>query len=30
VLVVGSALYEEQGDLAPVVERFRAAARMPA
>jgi ribulose-phosphate 3-epimerase len=30
VLVVGSALYEERGDLAPVVERFRAAARMPA
>jgi pentose-5-phosphate-3-epimerase len=30
VLVVGSALYEEHGDLAPVVERFRAAARMPA
>lgn len=30
VLVVGSALYEEQGDLAPVVERFRAAARMSA
>jgi ribulose-phosphate 3-epimerase len=30
VMVVGSALYEERGDLAPVVERFRAAARMPA
>lgn len=30
VLVVGSALYEERGDLAPVVERFRAAARIPA
>jgi ribulose-phosphate 3-epimerase len=30
VLVVGSALYEERGDLALVVERFRAAARMSA
>lgn len=30
VLVVGSALFEERGDLAPVVERYRAAARMPA
>jgi len=30
VMVVGSALYEEPGDLAPVVERFRAAARMSA
>ena len=30
VMVVGSALYEEWGDLAPVVERFRAAARMSA
>jgi ribulose-phosphate 3-epimerase len=30
VLVVGSALYEERGDLAPVVERFRAAARISA
>ena len=30
VMVVGSALYEERGNLAPVVERFRAAARMSA
>jgi ribulose-phosphate 3-epimerase len=30
VMVVGSALYGERGDLAPVVERFRAAARMSA
>ena len=30
VMVVGSALYEEWGDLAPVVERFRAAARTSA
>jgi len=30
VMVVGSALYEERGDLAPVVERFRAAARKSA
>jgi len=30
VLVVGSALYEERGDLAPVAGRLRAAARLPA
>jgi ribulose-phosphate 3-epimerase len=29
VLVIGSALYQTQGDLAPAVQAFRAAAQMP-